>query len=287
MNRDVRRKNFNEIAEQLHVTEEECKKKLKHLKDKMWEVCSKLPKTANGQPAFQAGEEIVRWQFYKPLLFLKDQFIGRQLSGSFHENQAAGTSQSQDLDGDDDDDEESLSSHPGVETTADNTTSSRSATPVAAPKRPHEGNAWPRLTSSDGKCRGILRGSWLAVVLFPGLAKFRTYATPDAQLLALRSPAAVTTENNKHDDEKTLHLISLLQDYPSLWKKHNKDFMNRDVRRKNFNEIAEQLHVAAIQYQSRKTPIIYRKVKSIDNNVLKEDVHSRDVGQSAGSNIVY
>ena len=48
--------------------------------------------------------------------------------------------------------------------------------------------------------------------------------------------------NINMDDEKTLQLISLLQDYPSLWKKQSKDFMNRDVRKKSFNEIAEQHH---------------------------------------------
>jgi len=51
----------------------------------MRDVCSKLPKTSSRQPAFQAGEEIVRWQFYKPLLFMKDKFIGRDMSVSFHE----------------------------------------------------------------------------------------------------------------------------------------------------------------------------------------------------------
>ena len=47
------------------------------------------------------------------------------------------------------------------------------------------------------------------------------------------------------DDEKTIEFISLLQEHPSLWKKQEKDFMNRDVRRKNLQEIAMNLDVTA------------------------------------------
>lgn len=63
-------------------TADECKKKLKNLKDRMREVCSKLPKTRSGQPAFESGETTVRWPHYKPLLFMKDQFIGRPMIGN-------------------------------------------------------------------------------------------------------------------------------------------------------------------------------------------------------------
>lgn len=52
----------------------------------MREVCGKLPKTSSGQPAFDKHEEFVRWPYYKPMLFMKDQFIGRDLHGSFHDD---------------------------------------------------------------------------------------------------------------------------------------------------------------------------------------------------------
>lgn len=61
---------------------EDCKKKLKNLKDRMREVCGKLPKTKSGQPAFESGEMIVRWPYYKPLLFMRDQFVGRDMVGN-------------------------------------------------------------------------------------------------------------------------------------------------------------------------------------------------------------
>ncbi|KAK7490588.1 hypothetical protein BaRGS_00018191 [Batillaria attramentaria] len=61
-----------------------CKKKLKNLKDKMREVTNKLPKTKSGQPAFEKGANVVRWPFYEPMLFMKDQFLGREMQGSFH-----------------------------------------------------------------------------------------------------------------------------------------------------------------------------------------------------------
>lgn len=60
-------------------SEAACKKKLKVLKDKMREVCSKLPKTSSGYPAFEKGEYIVRWPFYRAMLFMKDQFIGKEV----------------------------------------------------------------------------------------------------------------------------------------------------------------------------------------------------------------
>lgn len=52
----------------------------------MRDVCSNLPKTSSGQPAFERGEEIVRWQYFKPLLFMKDQFVGRKMCSSLLEN---------------------------------------------------------------------------------------------------------------------------------------------------------------------------------------------------------
>lgn len=47
-------------------------------------VCNALPKTKSGQPAFDSHESIVRWPFYKAMLFMRDQFVGRQMDGSFH-----------------------------------------------------------------------------------------------------------------------------------------------------------------------------------------------------------
>lgn len=60
-------------------TADECKKKLKNLKDRMREVCSRLPKTKSGQTAFEKGEATVCWAYYKPMLFMKDQFVGRSM----------------------------------------------------------------------------------------------------------------------------------------------------------------------------------------------------------------
>ena len=119
--------------------EGDCKKKLKCLKDKMREICSKLPKTASGQPAFQSGEEIVRWQYYKPLLFMKDQFIGRQLSGSFHDNFDASTSrQITDVNTEEDEDDEEI---------GDYTPTTAPFTQQSAKKRPQESSD-PRPCSS-------------------------------------------------------------------------------------------------------------------------------------------
>lgn len=47
-------------------------------------VCNALPKTKSGQPAFDTHENTVRWPFYKAMLFMKEQFIGREMDGSFH-----------------------------------------------------------------------------------------------------------------------------------------------------------------------------------------------------------
>lgn len=58
----------------------------------MRDVCNKLPKTASGQPAFEKGENIVRWQFYKAMLFMKDQFVGREMQGAFHDRSSASAS---------------------------------------------------------------------------------------------------------------------------------------------------------------------------------------------------
>ncbi|GFR81619.1 hypothetical protein ElyMa_000608300, partial [Elysia marginata] len=58
---------------------DECKKKLKNLKDRIREISAKLPKTKSGQSAFDKGETTVRWPFYKPLLFMRDQFVGRPM----------------------------------------------------------------------------------------------------------------------------------------------------------------------------------------------------------------
>lgn len=68
----------------------------------MREVCNKLPKTTSGQPAFDRGEEIVRWKYYKPLLFMREQFMGRQMSGSLPEDAIENTNTSVDT-GDEDD----------------------------------------------------------------------------------------------------------------------------------------------------------------------------------------
>ncbi|GFO41286.1 hypothetical protein PoB_006779100 [Plakobranchus ocellatus] len=51
----------------------------------MRDVCNKLPKTASGQPAFDIREQCVKWQFYKATLFMKDQFIGRDMNSSFQQ----------------------------------------------------------------------------------------------------------------------------------------------------------------------------------------------------------
>lgn len=48
----------------------------------MREICAKLPKTRSGQPAFETGETVVRWPYYKPLLFMRDQFLGRAMIGN-------------------------------------------------------------------------------------------------------------------------------------------------------------------------------------------------------------
>ena len=66
----------------VYSTVDECKKKLKNLKDRMREISAKLPKTKSGQPAFDKGETTVRWPFYKPLLLMRDQFVGRQMVSS-------------------------------------------------------------------------------------------------------------------------------------------------------------------------------------------------------------
>lgn len=48
----------------------------------MREICAKLPKTKSGQPAFEIGETVVRLPYYKPLLFMRDQFVGRAMVGN-------------------------------------------------------------------------------------------------------------------------------------------------------------------------------------------------------------
>ncbi|XP_076439697.1 uncharacterized protein LOC143279521 [Babylonia areolata] len=84
LNRELRVRLFQEVAEMCGLSEETCKKKLKNLKDKMRDICNKLPKTKNGHPAFEKGEHLVRWPFYHAMLFMKDQFLGRDIRGSCH-----------------------------------------------------------------------------------------------------------------------------------------------------------------------------------------------------------
>lgn len=45
----------------------------------MKEISAKFPKTKSGQPVIEKGETTVRWPFYKPFLFMRDQFVGRQM----------------------------------------------------------------------------------------------------------------------------------------------------------------------------------------------------------------
>ena len=40
------------------------------------------------------------------------------------------------------------------------------------------------------------------------------------------------------DASKTFTFISKLQDFPPLWQKSHKDFMNRDIKKKLFQELA-------------------------------------------------
>nr|KAG5702246.1 hypothetical protein BaRGS_030601 [Batillaria attramentaria] len=68
MNRDVRQKLFDEIAEKTGLTVDMCKKKLKNLKDKMREVTNKLQEwptsiregslTANSQRGYSAASHL-------------------------------------------------------------------------------------------------------------------------------------------------------------------------------------------------------------------------------------
>ena len=45
------------------------------------------------------------------------------------------------------------------------------------------------------------------------------------------------------ETEKTLEFISLIQEYPSLWRKQDGNFMNRDAKRRQFQEIAEKMNM--------------------------------------------
>ena len=40
---------------------------------------------------------------------------------------------------------------------------------------------------------------------------------------------------------KTFTFISKVQEYPPLWQKSNKDFMNRDVKKQMFKELASHM----------------------------------------------
>lgn len=50
----------------------------------MRDISNKLPKTKSGQPAFEKGEHVVRWPYYQAMLFMKDQFMGREMCGTFY-----------------------------------------------------------------------------------------------------------------------------------------------------------------------------------------------------------
>ena len=47
-------------------------------------VVNKLPRAKGGQPDFEAAEQHVRWPFYKSMLFMADEFLGKETSsGTF------------------------------------------------------------------------------------------------------------------------------------------------------------------------------------------------------------
>ncbi|GFO22973.1 hypothetical protein PoB_004947800 [Plakobranchus ocellatus] len=54
------------------------------------------------------------------------------------------------------------------------------------------------------------------------------------------------TRHKIMDTDKPFEFISLIQDYPSLWIKQDKNFMNREVRRNNFQEIAQKMNMTVV-----------------------------------------
>ena len=65
------------------------------LKDKMRDICAKLPRTPNGDPDYESGKKLVKWPFYKALLFMKGEFTGRDMQAIFHDASTAGNNDSQ------------------------------------------------------------------------------------------------------------------------------------------------------------------------------------------------
>lgn len=63
------------------ISVENCKKKLKSLKDTFRTNVAKLPKTRSGAPAFNETG-VITWPHFKNCLFMKDEFVGRQMISS-------------------------------------------------------------------------------------------------------------------------------------------------------------------------------------------------------------
>ncbi|GFO14013.1 hypothetical protein PoB_004051800 [Plakobranchus ocellatus] len=106
----------------------------------MRDVCSKLPKTARGEPAFGIGEQCVNWQFYNASLFTKDQFIGRNMNSLFQEP-ASQISPSESEFRVTEDSEE-----PELVSATDHPTTSRPAGSKTSQKRTHKVNARPHVS---------------------------------------------------------------------------------------------------------------------------------------------
>ena len=63
----------------------------------MRDICNKLPKTSSGQPAFEIGEQTIKWPFYQAMLFMRDQFVGRDMNSSFQDSASQQSSSLADL----------------------------------------------------------------------------------------------------------------------------------------------------------------------------------------------
>ncbi|XP_035824277.1 uncharacterized protein LOC106011113 [Aplysia californica] len=77
-NREVRNRLLDEVRCAADMPAAECAKKLKNLKDSMRAQVAKLPKTKYGLPAFESSDNIT-WPFFKRMLFMKNEFLGRKI----------------------------------------------------------------------------------------------------------------------------------------------------------------------------------------------------------------